>query len=63
MGQQYRVIHVGTSYTRSIALRHILRSPHLAVEDPWPVWTTIGTLVADTIPLLGVTLEHFPPNR
>jgi hypothetical protein len=59
MGQQYRVIHVGTSYTGSIALRQILRSPHLAVEVRWPVWTTIGTLVAGTIPLLCVILVHF----
>ena len=29
MGHQYRVIHVGTGYTGSIALRQILRSPRL----------------------------------
>jgi len=29
MGQKYRVAHVGTGYTGSIALRHILRSPRL----------------------------------
>lgn len=29
MGAKYRVAHVGTGYTGSIALRNILRSPHL----------------------------------
>ena len=29
MGSQYRIAHVGTGYTGSIALRQILRSPRL----------------------------------
>jgi hypothetical protein len=29
MEQKYRVAHIGTGYTGSIALRHVLRSPCL----------------------------------
>src|ERR1700739_2042680 len=29
MGNQFRIVHVGTGYTGSIALRQILRSPRL----------------------------------
>lgn len=31
MGQQYRVAHVGTGYTGSIVLQHILRSPRVTL--------------------------------
>src|ERR1700682_1936952 len=37
-----------------------LRAPaNLAVKVRWPIWTTIGTLLAGTIPLLGIVVEHF----
>ena len=39
--------------------RYLLATVSLAVKVRWPVWTTIGTLLAGTIPLLGVILEHF----
>ena len=38
--------------------RYLLATLNLAVKVRWPVWT-IGTLLAGTIPLLGVILEHF----
>ena len=37
--------------------RYLLATLSLAVKVRWPVW--IGTLLAGTIPLLGVILEHF----
>ena len=39
--------------------RYLLATLGLAIKVRWPVWTTIGTLPAGTIPLLGVILEHF----
>jgi Domain of unknown function (DUF3817) len=39
--------------------RYLLATLNLAVKVRWPVWATIGTLLAGTIPLLGVILEHF----
>jgi hypothetical protein len=39
--------------------RYLLTTLNLAVKVRWPVWITIGTLLAGAIPLLGVTLEHF----
>jgi hypothetical protein len=39
--------------------RYLLATLSLTVKVRWPVWTTIGTLLAGTIPLLGVILEHF----
>ena len=39
--------------------RYLLATLSLAVKVRWPVWATIGTLLAGTIPLLGVILEHF----
>ena len=41
------------------ASRYLLATLGLAVKVRWPVWTMIGTLLAGTIPLLGVILEHF----
>ena len=39
--------------------RYLLATLSLAVKVRRPVWITIGTLLAGTIPLLGVILEHF----
>jgi integral membrane protein len=38
---------------------YLLATLNLAVRVRWPVWTRIGTLLAGTITLLGVILEHF----
>lgn len=38
---------------------YLLATLNLAVKVRWPVWKTIGTLLAGTIPLLGIILEHF----
>jgi len=66
MGQKYRVAHVGTGYTGSIALRHILRSPRLElvghlVHSPDKVGRDSGDLVGE--PAVGVvatdSLEDF----
>ena len=43
--------------------RYLLATLNLAVKVRWPVWTTSGTLLAGTIPLLGVILEHFRTRR
>ena len=32
---------------------------NLAVKVRWPLGTTIGTMLAGTVPLLGIILEHF----
>jgi integral membrane protein len=38
---------------------YLLATANLAVKVRWPIWTTIGTLLAGTIPLLGIVVEHF----
>ena len=38
---------------------YLLATANLAVRVRWPAWTTIGTLLAGTIPLLGIIVEHF----
>jgi integral membrane protein len=38
---------------------YLLATANLAVRVRWPAWTTIGTLLAGTIPLLGVIVEHY----
>jgi hypothetical protein len=39
--------------------RYLLATLSLAVKVRWPVWTTRDTLLAGTIPRLGVILKHF----
>jgi hypothetical protein len=39
--------------------RYLLATLNFAVNVRRPVWTTFGTLLAGTIPRLGVILEHF----
>jgi len=41
---------------------YLLATMNLAVKVRWPIPTTIGTLLAGTIPLLGIVLEHFRTN-
>jgi hypothetical protein len=39
--------------------RYLLATLSLAVKVRWPVWTMSDTLLAGTIPRLGVILKHF----
>jgi hypothetical protein len=57
MGNQFRIVHVGTGYTGSIALRQILRAPRLKlvgqlVHSPDKVGRDSGELVGE--PAAGV---------
>lgn len=38
---------------------YLLATLNLAVKVRWPLLKTLGTLLAGTIPLLGIILEHF----
>jgi len=53
MGNEYRVAHVGTGYTGTIALRQILRSPRLQlvghlVHSPEKVGRDSGEAVGES---------------
>jgi hypothetical protein len=36
-----------------------LATLNLAVKVRWPLWRMVGTLLAGTIQMLGIILEHF----
>ncbi|MBV9514715.1 MAG: DUF3817 domain-containing protein [Mycobacteriaceae bacterium] len=38
---------------------YLLATLNLAVKVRWPLWTTVGTLLAGTVPFLGIIVEHF----
>jgi integral membrane protein len=38
---------------------YLLSAANLAVKVRWPIGKTIGVLLAGTIPLLGIIVEHF----
>ncbi|WP_102142004.1 DUF3817 domain-containing protein [Mycobacterium hubeiense] len=38
---------------------YLLFAANLAVKVRWPIGKTIGVLLAGTIPLLGIIVEHF----
>ena len=38
---------------------YLIATLNLAVKVRWPLLTTLGTLIAGTIPILGIVLEHF----
>src|ERR1700685_3540209 len=38
---------------------YVLAAFNLAVRVRWPIGKTIGVLLAGTIPLLGIIVEHF----
>lgn len=38
---------------------YLLATFNLAIKVRWPVLKTIGTLLAGTIPLVGIIVEHF----
>jgi integral membrane protein len=38
---------------------YVLAAFNLAVKVRWPILKTVGVLLAGTIPLLGIIVEHF----
>ena len=38
---------------------YVLAAFNLAIKVRWPIGKTIGVLLAGTIPLLGIIVEHF----
>jgi integral membrane protein len=38
---------------------YLLFAANLAVKVRWPIGKTVGVLLAGTIPLLGIVVEHF----
>lgn len=38
---------------------YLLFTVNLAVKVRWPIGKTIGVLIAGTVPLLGIIVEHF----
>ena len=42
---------------------YLLSAANLATKVRWPIGKTIGVLLAGTIPLLGVIVEHFQTKQ
>ena len=42
---------------------YLLFTANLAVKVRWPVLKTVGVLLAGTIPLLGIIVEHFQTKQ
>jgi integral membrane protein len=42
---------------------YLLSAANLSVKVRWPIGKTIGVLLAGTIPLLGVIVEHFQTKQ
>ena len=42
-----------------VYLIYLLATLNLAVRARWPLWTWVSTMLAGTIPLLGIIVEHF----
>jgi integral membrane protein len=42
---------------------YLLAAFNLAVKVRWPIGKTIGVLLAGTIPLLGIIVEHFQTKK
>jgi integral membrane protein len=42
---------------------YLLSAANLAVKVRWPIGKTIGVLLAGTIPLLGIIVEHFQTKK
>lgn len=42
---------------------YLIFATNLAVKVRWPIGKTIGVLLAGTIPLLGVIVEHFQTKQ
>jgi Domain of unknown function (DUF3817) len=47
------VVHCWVYFT------YVLAAFNLAVKVRWPILKTIGVLLAGTIPLVGIIVEHF----
>jgi integral membrane protein len=41
---------------------YLIFTANLAVKVRWPIGKTVGVLLAGTIPLLGIIVEHFNTN-
>ena len=42
---------------------YLIFAANLAVKVRWPIGKTIGVLLAGTIPLLGIIVEHFQTKK
>jgi integral membrane protein len=42
---------------------YLLFTANLAVKVRWPILTTVGVLLAGTVPLLGIIVEHFQTKK
>ena len=42
---------------------YLLFTANLAVKVRWPILKTVGVLLAGTIPLLGIIVEHFQTKQ
>jgi integral membrane protein len=42
---------------------YLLFTANLAVKVRWPIAKTVGVLLAGTIPLVGIVVEHFQTQR
>ena len=42
---------------------YLLFTANLAVKVRWPIAKTVGVLLAGTIPLVGIIVEHFQTQR
>ena len=42
---------------------YLLSAANLSVKVRWPIGKTIGVLLAGTIPLLGIIVEHFQTKQ
>lgn len=42
---------------------YVLTAFNLAVKARWPIAKTLGVLLAGTIPLLGIVVEHYQTNN
>jgi integral membrane protein len=45
-----------------VYLVYLCATANLALKVRWPITKTIGVLLAGTIPLVGVIVEHFQTN-
>lgn len=46
-----------------IYFAYLLSAANLATKVRWPIGKTIGVLLAGTIPLLGIIVEHFQTKQ
>lgn len=46
-----------------IYFAYLLSAANLATKVRWPIGKTIGVLLAGTIPLLGIIVEHFQTKK